>query len=92
MSNYIWIGPRESDIEDCKELFIGSITIFGSNEKNNISYCKSRNIRIDHNIPNIVENDFWISNIKKFKEKYSDIKLVYYNSEFSKCLSPELSH
>lgn len=33
MSNYIWIGPRESDIEDCKELFIGSITIFGSNEK-----------------------------------------------------------
>lgn len=92
MSNYIWIGPRESDIEDCKELFIGSITIFGSNGKNNISYCKSRNIRIDHNIPNIVENDFWISNIKKFKEKYSDIKLVYYNSEFSKCLSPELSH
>ena len=38
MSNYIWIGPRESDIENCKELFIGSITIFGSNEKNNISY------------------------------------------------------
>lgn len=91
MSNYIWIGPRESDIQDCKELFSGSITIFGSNEENNISYCKSRNIRIDHNIPDIVENDFWISNIKMFMEKYSDVKLVYYNSEFSKCLSSELS-
>lgn len=91
MSNYIWIGPRESDIEDCKELFSGSITIFGSNEENNISYCKSRSIRIDHNTPNIVENDFWISNIKMFMEKYTDVKLVYYNSEFSKCLSSDLS-
>ena len=90
MTNYIWIGPRESDIDDCKDLFCGSITIFGSNDNNNISYCKSRKIRIDHNIPDIIESSFWVNSIKKFQEKYSNIKLVYYNNEFSECLSPDL--
>lgn len=42
--NYYWIGKYESDVN--KYFFYGSITYYGTNKKNNISYCP-QNIRID---------------------------------------------
>lgn len=79
----IWVGPRESDIYDCLNLFQGSITIFGSNRNGNISYCAENQVRIDHNIPECIDDSFWINGLKKLKEKYPHSKILYYNSEFS---------
>lgn len=83
MDKLIWIGPRESDICDCQELFAGSVTIFGSNKNNNISYCAQNNVRIDHNAPGCIENDFWNENIQKIMDAHPNCKIMYYNSEYS---------
>ena len=58
MNNLYWIGPRQSDIEDIKELFVGSVTIYGENHNGNLSYC-SNNKRINHNIDNILCEKFF---------------------------------
>lgn len=81
--NLIWVGPRESDIYDCANLFQGSITIFGSNCNGNISYCTKNGIRIDHNIPECIDNSFWIDGLKELKDKYPNSKILYYNNEFA---------
>lgn len=90
MDKFIWIGPRESDIWDCQELFDGSVTIFGSNKNNNISYCAQNNVRIDHNVPGCVENAFWNENIQKAMDAHPNCKIMYYNSEYSIELPKEL--
>lgn len=90
LDNLIWVGPRESDIYDCADLFQGSVTIFGSNCNNNISYCTENHIRIDHNIPECIDDSFWIDRLKKLKEKYPDSKILYYNSEFSLKITEDL--
>ena len=88
--NLIWVGPRESDIYDCSNLFQGSITIFGSNCNENISYCTQNGVRIDHNIPECIDNSFWIDGLKELKEKYPDSKILYYNNEFAYNVTDEL--
>ncbi len=88
--NLIWVGPRESDIYDCSNLFRGSITIFGSNCNGNISYCTQNGVRIDHNIPECIDNSFWIEGLKELKEKYPDSKILYYNNEFAYNVTDEL--
>lgn len=90
MDKFIWIGPRESDIWDCQELFDGSVTIFGSNKNNNISYCAQNNVRIDHNVPGCVENAFWNENIQKAMDAHPNCKIMYYNNEYSIELPKEL--
>lgn len=88
--NLIWVGPRESDIYDCSNLFQGSITIFGSNCNGNISYCTKNSVRIDHNIPECIDDSFWIDELNKIKEKYPDSKILYYNNEFAYNITDEL--
>ena len=39
MKKYIWVGPRESDIESCSIKFDATITWYGDG-KNNCSYLK----------------------------------------------------
>lgn len=41
MKKIYWIGSRESDIID-ENLFFGSITRFGSDDKNNYSFCNNK--------------------------------------------------
>lgn len=89
-NNLIWVGPRESDIYDCADLFQGSVTIFGSNCNGNISYCAENHIRIDHNVPECVDDSFWVNELKKLKKKYPDSKILYYNNEFSFKITEEL--
>ncbi len=86
----IWVGPRESDIYDCSNLFQSSITIFGSNCNGNISYCAKNGVRIDHNIPECIDNSFWIDGLKELKEKYPDSKILYYNNEFAYNVTDDL--
>lgn len=43
MKKYIWVGPRESDIESCSIKFDATITWYGDG-KNNCSYLKKKNV------------------------------------------------
>ena len=88
--NLIWVGPRESDIYDCREMFCASVTIFGTNHHNNIAFCSNNNMRIDHNSEGQISDMFWISSLYQLKKKYPDAKFLYYNSEYSDTLSEDL--
>lgn len=89
-NNLIWVGPRESDVYDCANLFQGSITIFGSNCNGNISYCTKNGVRVDHNIPECIDNSFWIDGLKELKKKYPNSKILYYNNEFAYNITDDL--
>lgn len=61
-----WIGVRESEIFDTGNLFNGSISVFGSNTKNNYSFEKEFSWRFDCNI----DHKEWIDYIN---DKVSEI-------------------
>lgn len=89
MKKIVWIGPRESDIAECKSLFSNSITIFGNGKENNSSYCTKNHVRIDHNASDCIPNSFWNSELASLKKEISDFKIMYYNSEFMNDLEEE---
>lgn len=90
MCDIIWIGPRESDIEDCESYFSKSITIFGSNKGNNRAFSEIHQRRVNHNETGCVSDDFWNTEIKEVLKHSPDAKIMYYNSEFSASIDPEL--
>jgi predicted DNA-binding transcriptional regulator len=92
VSEIVWIGVRESDISDCANLFSKSITIFGSNEGNNHSYCSNKEIRIDHNEPASVPNIFWKENMYKCLNVNPDTYFLYYNPLLSFEMDEELQN
>ncbi len=86
--NLLWSGPRESDISELN-CFCASITIFGSNQGNNCSYSGSTKTRVDHNQPDCIANDFFNEKIEEWLDEYPDLKVMYYNSIYSKYLPPK---
>lgn len=66
----IWIGNRESEIK-YTDLFYKSITIYGSNKNNNISYCQQKNY--EDGITN-----FFVKTIDK-ELNQNKIKLFFYS-------------
>lgn len=79
MKNIYWVGPRESDIDEIESIFAGSITIFGSNEGNNISYCHSNADRINHNERNIDCDNFFRTQLENLISKDNSIRFLFYN-------------
>ena len=84
MSDIIWIGPRESDIEDCETCFSKSITIFGSNKGNNRAFSEIHHRRVNHNEPGCVSDEFWNTEIKEAIKHSPGAKIMYYNSHVSR--------
>ena len=76
-----WIGPRESDIDAVKNLFAGSITIFGSNENGNRSFCNYVDFpkRIDHNNTSQESDKFLVDTARKYVEADNSVKFMLYN-------------
>lgn len=79
MEKIYWIGPRESDIQDIESIFAGSVTIYGSNCGNNISYCQSNTDRINHNVRNNDCDAFIQAQLKSFIRQDESIKFLFYN-------------
>lgn len=77
-----WIGPRESDISAVKDLFAGSITIFGSNQEPNFAFCNSESHpgRIDHNNTSYESDRFLVEKARELVEKDPSVKFMLYNS------------
>lgn len=79
-----WIGIRESEIIDCNHLFTGSITIFGSGEKENYSFDHSTGYRFDYNQDNNQWISFVIEQIQDICQKYPDAQfMLYYPDEYN---------
>lgn len=79
-----WVGPRESDISDCKELFAGSITTFGSNKEGNIALCDENScIRVDCNNGDAKQNGrsntFMREKIINIIKKDAETRFYFYN-------------
>lgn len=76
-----WIGPRESDIDAVKHLFAGSITIFGSNENGNRSFCNYKDfpMRIDHNNTSQESDRFLVDMAREYVENDRSAKFMLYN-------------
>lgn len=83
MKNIYWVGPRESDIDEIESIFAGSITIFGSNKGNNISYCHSNTDRINHNERNIDCENFFKTQLENLILKDNSIRFLFYNSSLA---------
>ncbi len=80
----IWIGVRESDINDTKHLFQKSITIFGSGENGNIAMEKSYHKRYNHNSDMPEYSTFFQAEMNKLIEQYPSCKFVCYDA-FDTC-------
>ena len=49
IENLIWIGIHEYEIQDTGDLFVASITMFGSNLNGNYSFDGKHNFRFNYN-------------------------------------------
>lgn len=76
MHSLYWVGKYESDILHC-DIFSGSITYYGSNQKNNYAFCK-RNLRINSNLSNEFRN-FVIDMIQKQISLDANCRFMFYN-------------
>lgn len=79
MGKIYWIGPRESDIQDVESIFAGSITIYGSNHGNNLSYCQSNVDRINHNMHNEGCNAFINAQLMRLIHEDASVRFLFYN-------------
>lgn len=79
MSKIIAIGPREQDFEYTNNLFSGSITLYGHNLDNNVSYCGNRKVRINHNVPTQDQSDFIVEEMNRKIEEDPTIRFMSYD-------------
>ena len=80
----VWIGIRESEIAETKELFFASITIFGSNRDNNYSFDKTSSHRINYGKENKEWYCFASQTAQMLIEEYTDIEFMgYYPTEMT---------
>lgn len=86
MKEYIAIGPREQDFCFTNHFFDGSVTLYGSGTEGNISYCRSRGYRINHNIFRRDQEQFVDSELLKKIEENPDVRFMSYDPNLAyKC-------
>lgn len=79
MNNQLfWIGIQESEIKDTSNLFLGSITFFGSNRYGNFALDKKYNARFDYNKDLEVWFEFVNQTAEKIIRQYPDALFVLY--------------
>lgn len=83
MNKVYWIGPRQSDIDNIKFEFTGSLTIYGDNTNGNIAYCQMANCRINHNINNSDCNLFFQNKLEEICNKDPDSQFLFYNFTYA---------
>lgn len=86
----VWIGIRESEIAETKEIFCASITIFGSNKDNNYSFDKAISRRIDYGKENREWGSFAAQIAHMLIEKDANIKFMGYYPEEMVEISEEI--
>lgn len=91
MEKIYWVGPQESDIQDIESIFSGSVTIYGSNCRNNKSYCQSNAERINHNLHNDNCDSFIQEQLKKLIRQDESVRFLFYNPFLVYDFVPEIA-
>ena len=78
-NNIYWISTRESDLIGAEDLFEGSITIFGSGKKKNISMEKCLNKRHDYCADFDEYENFMQFQIEKIIKQNPEIRFIQYS-------------
>lgn len=86
----VWIGVRESDIADIKNIFYKSITIHGSGKNGNISMEHELGKRFNHNEEIPVYDTFFQKSMHEILEADPDSMFVPYDSLDSVKFSADL--
>lgn len=75
-----WVGPRDSDISYTGDMFDGAITLFGDEKyKNSSAYCKNYHSRVNHNIIDVYQDNFTITEIINRLTEDSGAEFIFYN-------------
>ncbi len=78
MQKIYWVGPRQSDIQNVVDFdFAGSLTIFGDGNYN-VPYCGDGVSRVNHNLSDKKEDEFFYNQIKLLIEN-EDALFYFYN-------------
>ena len=85
-----WIGIKESDLDDEPDLFEKSITFFGSDKGNNVSYSKESGKRINHNLGNKKSSSFIAKNINEILSQNENAHFMYFSPYHSYFLPEDL--
>ncbi len=80
LKSLYWLGIRESEIQDEKNLFKGSITIFGSGRNGNIAFDKEKKLRYNYNEDNDEWNNFLKSKIFEIIHLDADCQFLAYDN------------
>lgn len=85
-----WIGIQESEITDVKDLFMGSITMFGSGKNGNYAFDKEKGLRFNYNLDNPLWTEFVNKSAENVIAEFHDCKFLLYYPMDAKDYSHEL--
>lgn len=80
LKSLYWLGIRESEIHEVKELFKGSITIFGSGRCGNLAFDKDKNLRYNYNEDNNEWSEFLQSKILEIIHQDENCQFMAYDN------------
>ena len=90
MKEIIAIGPREQDFAFSGDFFSGSVTLYGSGIENNISYCTSRKIRINHNVFSADQSKFIDDELIRKIRDNPNVRFMSYDPNQAFYCSPDI--
>lgn len=90
MSTRIWVGIKESDLDDVGILFQHSLTFFGSGKGKNIAFSAENGKRVNHNLDNGETSRFLAEQVQKLCRQYPDARFTYFSQYHVHTLPPQI--
>lgn len=88
MNEIFWVGVRESDIMFAKNIFTGSVVLFGEESENTYVF---KTYRANQNFFDEDIKNFYIHSIYEILKKYPDAKFIFYNQRNVSFMPKEFS-
>lgn len=86
MNKLYWVGNKLSDIIDCKNVFYGSINLYGESDTKNVCF---KEYRCNNNASNPQVNEFIETELLKLIQQ-NNVKFMFYNPKKAFNLSPKI--
>ena len=90
MKNIIWVGNRLSDIEDCYDIFNGSINLYGTNTLKDVCFTTYR--ANNNNISNPEIDRFIEDNLNKFLAENPNNRFMFYTPKKTYALNKKIQN
>lgn len=90
MPTMIWVGIKESDLDDVEIPFKYSVTFFGSGKGNNTAYSEEVGKRINHNLSNKDASEFLSRHIHNICNQFPDAQFMYFGQYHASTSPPHI--